>query len=177
REEPSGQLRFKFTASTSGEKDGRRKWIPWADLAARTFEIDVLECPRCSYRPMRVVSVIPAPTMEELAAATAFSSTTGRSAAVRVSSSGCVTAPQLVEDDCRELPDERGVVYTDLVFRRCQVVMRHGLSVWMRVGPGRMSEIGSYVSLDMAFVLPAVMVLSTAILLGFADSPKTDGKS
>lgn len=70
-EERSGQLRFRFAASKSGEKDGRRKWIPWADLAARTFDIDVLECPRCTYRPMRVVSVIPAPTMEELAAATA----------------------------------------------------------------------------------------------------------
>lgn len=68
-QEPTGQLRFRFEGA--GEKGRRRKWIPWADLASRTFQVDVLECPRCSYRPMRVVSVIPVPTMEELAAATA----------------------------------------------------------------------------------------------------------
>jgi len=46
-------------------------------------------------------------------------------------------APQLVEKGCcREFPDERGVVYTDLVFWRCQVVRRHGLSVWRRVDEG-----------------------------------------
>ena len=40
-------------------------------MAARTFDIDVLECPKCNYRPMRVVSVVEAPTADELAVAMA----------------------------------------------------------------------------------------------------------
>ena len=67
----AGQLELVFSAKKSSASGPRREWIPWADLAARTFDVDVLECERCGHRPMRVVSVIPAPTLEELAAASA----------------------------------------------------------------------------------------------------------
>lgn len=66
-----GQLRFRFASSKADKKGKGSERIPWAELAARTFDIDVLECPRCNCRPMRVVSVVTAPTTDELAIATA----------------------------------------------------------------------------------------------------------
>lgn len=78
-EKPRGQLELVFRRASDGSAKskatggGRRKWIPWADLASRTFEIDVLECPRCGHRPLQVVSVIEAPSLEQIAAASAAS--------------------------------------------------------------------------------------------------------
>jgi hypothetical protein len=40
--------------------DGGRRWIPWAELMRRVFEIDVLECPQCGGR-LRILSAIHPP--------------------------------------------------------------------------------------------------------------------
>ena len=40
--------------------------MSWSDLASKTFGIDVEECPRCRYTPMRVAAVVASPTREQL---------------------------------------------------------------------------------------------------------------
>jgi hypothetical protein len=42
--------------------------VSWSELASKTFGIDVEECPRCRYTPMRVMAVVSAPTREQLEA-------------------------------------------------------------------------------------------------------------
>jgi hypothetical protein len=46
----------------------RVSWIPWSDLAAKTFALDFEACPRCGHTPMRVIAVVANPTMEQLEA-------------------------------------------------------------------------------------------------------------
>jgi len=50
-------------------KRSRLDKIPWAELAARTFEVDVLKCARCGFSPIRIVAVVTSPTREQLEAA------------------------------------------------------------------------------------------------------------
>ena len=74
-----GQLELAFstgskTKGTNSSGRARPDRMLWADLAARTFEIDVLECARCGHRPIQVVSVIKAPSLDQLAAVSAASS-------------------------------------------------------------------------------------------------------
>ncbi|OGQ81307.1 MAG: hypothetical protein A2289_08775, partial [Deltaproteobacteria bacterium RIFOXYA12_FULL_58_15] len=70
-----GQLELAFSPALNGSvRRSRPDRMLWADLAARTFEIDVLEYERCGHRPMRVVGVIEAPTVDQLAAVSAASS-------------------------------------------------------------------------------------------------------
>jgi len=42
--------------------------ISWSELSSKTFGIDVEECRRCRYTPMRVVAVVASPTREQLEA-------------------------------------------------------------------------------------------------------------
>ena len=70
------------TNSTIGDQKpraSRPSKIPWAELAARTFETDVLRCERCGFTPLRVLEVVAAPTGEQLAAVGVSALVAGRS--------------------------------------------------------------------------------------------------
>jgi hypothetical protein len=53
RTPPAPEVRF-------DPADRRRRWIPWAELMRRVFEIDVLECPQCG-AALRILAAIHPP--------------------------------------------------------------------------------------------------------------------
>jgi hypothetical protein len=50
-----------------GTSAKRRRVVSWSELAKRTFDVDVTHCIRCRHSPTRVVAVVVAPTLEQLA--------------------------------------------------------------------------------------------------------------
>ena len=62
-------------AASAAGGEARPDRMLWHDLASRTFGVDTLSCNRCGYTPMRAISVVFAPSAEQLAAV--FNSTAG----------------------------------------------------------------------------------------------------
>lgn len=81
---PSRRPLHPSTSTRRGPKPRRGTYGPWADLLARTFGIDVLDCPRCHGR-MKLVAMLTEPTRDPALLRPRSAAWRGRSRIMRAS--------------------------------------------------------------------------------------------